>query len=83
MSVIPQTHRASGGAWPSWAPYRGSALDPLGTVCGPQTSRLLTPPLTTNSGSAPATSLEMLRLDQTNNTTISYDEFRNSSFPYA
>ena len=37
----------------SWAPYWGSALDPLGTVCGPQTPHLLTLPLTTNPGSAP------------------------------
>ena len=41
------------GAWPPWAPYWGSALDPLGTVCGPQTPHLLTLPLTTNPGSAP------------------------------
>jgi hypothetical protein len=37
-SSNPQSFR---GAWPPWAPYRGSALDPLG---GPQTPRLLTPP---------------------------------------
>ena len=49
MSVIPQTPRAS-----SWFGPRGSALDPLGTVYGPQTPRLLTPPpLTTNPGSTP------------------------------
>ena len=48
MSVIPETPRASGGLGP-----RGSALDPLGTVCGPHTPRLLTAPLTTNPGSAP------------------------------
>ena len=47
MSVIPQTPQSfwgGGGALPPWAPYRGSALDPLGTVCSPQTPRLLTPP---------------------------------------
>ena len=45
--LISQTPRASG------AHYYGSVLDPLGTLSGPQTPRLLTPPLTTNPGSAP------------------------------
>ena len=44
MSVIPQAPRASGGLSPPWALYQGSALDPLGTLSGPQTPRLLTPP---------------------------------------
>jgi hypothetical protein len=29
---------------PPWAPYQGSTLDQLGTLSGPQTPRLLTPP---------------------------------------
>ena len=33
--------------------YVFSALDPLGTLCGPQRPRLLTLPLTTNPRSAP------------------------------
>jgi hypothetical protein len=53
MSVIPKIPRASGGL-PSWAPYQGSTLNQLGTLSRPQTPRLLTPPLTTNPGSAPA-----------------------------
>ena len=53
MSVIPKIPRASGGPKPPWAPYQGSTLDQLGTLSGPQTPRLLTPPLTTNPGSAP------------------------------
>jgi hypothetical protein len=53
MSVIPKIPRASGGFAPG-APYKGSNLDQLGTLSGPQTPRLLTPPpLTTNPGSAP------------------------------
>ena len=44
MSVIPKIPRASGGALPPWAPYQGSTLDQLGTLSGPQTPRLLTPP---------------------------------------
>ena len=44
MSVIPKIPRA---------PYQGSTLDQLGTLSGPQTPRLLTPPLTINPGSAP------------------------------
>jgi hypothetical protein len=48
MSVIPQTPRASGGLAPL-----GSALDQLGTLSGPQTPCLRTPPLTTNPGSDP------------------------------
>ena len=43
MSVIPQSSRASRGLRP-WAPYQGSALYPLGTLSGPQTPHLLTPP---------------------------------------
>jgi hypothetical protein len=54
MSVIPQSSRASRGLRP-WAPYQGSALYPLGTLSDPQTPHLLTPPLTTNPGSAPGT----------------------------
>jgi hypothetical protein len=50
MSVIPQTSRATRGLW---APFQGSALDPLGTLSGPQSPRLLNPPHTTNPGSAP------------------------------
>ena len=53
MSVIPQTPRAS----PLWAPYQGSALDPLGTLSSPQILRLLTAPLTTNPGSTPENKL--------------------------
>jgi hypothetical protein len=52
MSVIPKIPRASGGLCPL-GPYQGSALDQLGTLSGPQIPRLLTPPLTTNPGSAP------------------------------
>ena len=32
------------GLSPPWAPYQGSALDPLGTLSSPETPRLLTPP---------------------------------------
>jgi hypothetical protein len=53
MSVIPKIPRASGEALPPWAPYHGFALDQLGTLSGQLTLRLLTPPLTTNPGSAP------------------------------
>jgi hypothetical protein len=53
MSVIPKIPKDSGGLCPPWAPYQGSTLDQLGTLSGPQTPRLLTPPLTTNPGSAP------------------------------
>ena len=35
------------------APYHGSALDPLETLGGPQTPRLLSSPLTQNPGSTP------------------------------
>jgi hypothetical protein len=53
MSVIPQTPEVPRGFVPL-VPYKGSALDPLGTLSGPQTHRLLTPPpLTTNPASAP------------------------------
>ena len=42
------------GGFAAWAPYQGSALDPLGTLSGPKTPRLLTPtPLITNPGSPP------------------------------
>ena len=51
--LIPKIPRASGGKAPPWAPYQASTLDQLGTLSGPQTPRLLTPPLTTNPGSAP------------------------------
>jgi hypothetical protein len=61
MSVIPIIPRASGGALPPWAPYQGSTLDQLGTLNGPQTPRLLTPPLTTNPGSAPDTGITYAR----------------------
>ena len=45
MSVIPKIPRASGGfAPPPWAPYQGYTLDQLGTLSGPQTPRILTPP---------------------------------------
>jgi hypothetical protein len=43
MSVIPQTPELPGGLAPL-VPCQGSALDPLGTLSGPQTPRLLTPP---------------------------------------
>ena len=43
MSVIPQTLELLGGLAPL-VPYQGSALDTLGTLSGPQTPRLLTPP---------------------------------------
>jgi hypothetical protein len=49
-SSTPQSFQ---GALPPWAHYQGSAHDPLGTLSGPQTPRLLTHPLTTNPGSAP------------------------------
>ena len=51
MSVIPQTLRASGGFVPL-GPLKGLCPGPAGLI-GPQTPRLLTPPLTTNPGSAP------------------------------
>jgi hypothetical protein len=53
MSVIPKKSPELQEALPPWAPYQGSTLDQLGTLSGPQTPRLLTPPLTTNPGSAP------------------------------
>jgi hypothetical protein len=52
MSVIPKKSPELQEALPPWAPYQGSTLDQLGTLSGPQTPRLLTPPLTTNPGSA-------------------------------
>jgi hypothetical protein len=55
------------GALPPWAPCQGSVYDPLRTLSGPQTPRLLTPPLTTNPGSAPRTSSSC--------QTIFYDGF--------
>jgi hypothetical protein len=62
MSLIPKIPRASGGLCPPWAPYQGSTLDQLGTLSGPQTPRLLTPPITTNPGSAPDQCLLPLKL---------------------
>ena len=56
MSVIPQTLRASEGLGTPWT-LSDSALDPLGTICGPQTPCLLTPPLTTNYVSVPGNGL--------------------------
>jgi hypothetical protein len=53
--LISKPPRASGGLGP-----RGSALGPLGTVCGPQTPRLLTHPLTTNPGSAPVYNIDLI-----------------------
>ena len=56
------------GASPPWAPFQGSVYDPLVTLSGPQTPRLLTPPsVTTNPGSAPGTSSSC--------QTILYDGF--------
>ena len=55
----PKIPRASGGLCP-WAPYQGSTLDQLGTLSGPQIPRLLTPPLTTNPGSAPGTLIKFI-----------------------
>ena len=46
-----------GGFATPCAPYHGSTLDQLGTLSGPQTPRLLTPPLTTNPGSAPGNTM--------------------------
>ena len=43
MSVIPQTPELPGDFVPL-VPYQDPALDPLGTLTGPQTPRLLTPP---------------------------------------
>ena len=57
MTVIPKIPRASGG------PYQGSTLDQLGTLSGPQTPRLLTPPLTTNPESAPGQCQKIIHLD--------------------
>ena len=48
MSVIPQTPQSFR------ALYQGSALDPLGTLGGPQTPSPTHASLTTNPGSAPA-----------------------------
>ena len=62
MYVIPQTLRASRGLRPL-APYQGSALDPLGTLCGPQIPRPLTLPLTTNPRSAPDHPSEYLSIN--------------------
>ena len=60
MSVIPKIPRVSGAKAPL-APYQASTLDQLGTLSGPQTPRLLTPPppLTTNPGSAPDDGTEL------------------------
>ena len=52
MSLIPKIPRAS-GVFAPLGPYQGYTLDQLGTLSGPRTPRLLTPPLTTNPGSAP------------------------------
>jgi hypothetical protein len=53
MYVIPKIPRASGGLCPP-GPLPGFYPGPAGTLSGPQTPRLLTPPpLTTNPGSAP------------------------------
>jgi hypothetical protein len=60
MSVIPQPPELPGGLAP-WALYQGYALDPLGTLSGPQTHRLLTPPLTTNPGSAPGNDPDLVQ----------------------
>ena len=43
MSVIPQTPELPVGLVPL-VPYQGSALDPLGTLSGPQNPRILTLP---------------------------------------
>ena len=72
MSVIPQSSRASRGLRP-WAPYQGSALYPLGTLSGPQTPHLLTPPLTTNPGSAPVDGKIFVRNNRELVTTITTD----------
>ena len=52
LSVIPQTPRASGGLRPPGPPTRDLPSTRWGPKSGPQTPRLLTPPLTTNPGSA-------------------------------
>jgi hypothetical protein len=54
LSVIPQTPRASGGLRPPGPPTRDLPSTRWGPNSGPQTPRLLTPPLTTNPGPAPA-----------------------------
>ena len=41
------------GALPPWAPTRALPTTSWGTLSGPQSPRLLMPPLTTNPGSAP------------------------------
>ena len=43
-----------GGACPPGPPTRALPTTRWGTLSGPQTPRLLTPPLTTNPGSTPA-----------------------------
>ena len=53
MSAIPQTPRASGGLSPPGPPTRALPSTRWGPKSVPQTPRLLTPPLTTNPGSAP------------------------------
>ena len=51
MSVIPQTPKGSGA--PPVPPTRALPSTRWGPKSGPQTPRLLTPPLTTNPGSVP------------------------------
>ena len=53
LSVILQTPRASRGLRPHGPPTRDLPSTRWGPKSGPQTLRLLTPPLTTNPGSAP------------------------------
>ena len=51
--LISQTPRASGGFCPPGPTTTALSLTHWGPLSGPQTPRLLTPPLTTNPGSAP------------------------------
>ena len=60
MSVIPQTPKGSGA--PPVPPTRALPSTRWGPKSGPQTPRLLTPPITTNPGSAPDQCLLPLKL---------------------
>ena len=53
MYVLPQTPRAWGGGYSPGPPTRALSWNRCGTLSGPQTPLLLTPPLIPNPGPAP------------------------------
>ena len=56
MYVLPQTPQSlgvGGGGYPPGPPTRALSWNHWGTLSGPQTPLLLTPPLIPNPGSAP------------------------------